>query len=198
MPDLVTQIRAIKATWVVRAQEIEGNWKFALTNTIPNRDINYFLRSNIKFGDIAGNLDKNNTWLENILHWCSANYEASIVGRYKVLDQNIWWNKGLNTIADLCKPNGELLPCNAIIERYKIDGPFLRVQGILSAIPQIWRQTLINNNAEHIAGQEIEPDDNNLLIDKLKIKKGMSKKNYKICLAGKSSPPVKVKEKMGS
>ena len=25
MPDLVTQIRAIKATWVVRAQEIEGN-----------------------------------------------------------------------------------------------------------------------------------------------------------------------------
>ena len=60
MPDLETKIRSLKSTWVVRALEIEGNWKFAIVNILPHQELNYFMRNNVKFGDIAIAVERNN------------------------------------------------------------------------------------------------------------------------------------------
>ena len=44
MPDIELQAKGLKLAWLIRACELEGNWKYYLLNKLPGRYLNYFLR----------------------------------------------------------------------------------------------------------------------------------------------------------
>ena len=89
IPDLDLQIKALKTSGLIKAAEIEGTWKEYLLQHLPMQDLNYFLRSNLRYCDLPYKPQKNDFWMEALvgLHWCCMNYQDIVVG---IMDQNLW------------------------------------------------------------------------------------------------------------
>ena len=138
MPDLDLQIRALKTSWLIKASEIDGNWKEYLLLHLPMQDLRYFLRSNIRYCDLPYKPAKDDFWAETLVHWCCLNYQHEIAGKAAILDQNLWWNthiqiakkvvfyqkwaeKGIKTIGDLCDESGKLLTYQELREKNRIE-----------------------------------------------------------------------------
>ena len=66
IPDLYTQIRAIKGAWVVKLIELEGRWKDHIVKLLPFNSPKYFSRCNIRFTDLPEKPPRHSIWSEKI------------------------------------------------------------------------------------------------------------------------------------
>ena len=211
MPDLDLQIKALKTSWLIKAAEIEGSWKEYLLQHLPMQDLNYFLRSNLKYCDLPNKPQKEDIWTEVLIYWCCMNYKDSVLGKAAIMDQNIWWNthiqiarkvvfyqkwadKGVRTIGDLCDDNGRWLSYTEFCAKFKLVTPFTLYQGILSTIPTAWKQALraTKPGTQEPHNSDEDEDDQHHLIDKFQNPKGASRKLYKILQEKAGNTPLKV------
>lgn len=210
MIDIETQNQTAKIGWVKRLLTNTGVWSSYILEKLPNVDLNYILRCNIKYNDLSLKLPKGSIWAEIFEKWCDLNYNDNITGKEMVYNQNIWLNshikignkatvnqkwyrKGIRWLKDLIhEPENRMLTLEELENKYHTIIPFTEYLGVQKAIPREWLLTIQSQDDQDITEEE---EEDYKWIDRLSDHRQHGKLIYNHLLQRKFLPPTAKLEK---
>ena len=161
VPNMLMQNHAIKLAWVKRLFDGPHTplWK-DLVNQIVNKEM---WQGNLNVVDLCQYRKKikSSYWYDVLTAFFTFKFKEPHDIK-EILNQNLWYNsfikinnsplyvktwaeKGVKTIKDLLDDNGKWIT-NIELERgFNLKGTVMMHNGILSAIPKIWKNTIKNN-----------------------------------------------------
>ena len=170
MPHLESFSKSLKMFWIGKLLDdtIMSDWKTQVSDNLLKYGGNNVW---IYHPSAVKNLSKNfNPFWKNILEiWsefytCNDNpdprseplwYNPNIKVGGKVIFYKHWFNAGINCVNDLLDNEGVLYEHREFVRNYNLNENFLRYNSVISAIPKIWKNIIINKE-EKLALVEYE------------------------------------------
>ena len=91
-PDISAQNAAIKMASLLKGMEQRGMWIEYLQQSLPMKDLSYFLRGNLKYADLPKKPNPDSIWCEILIQRGANNYRKTPKNRWEILNENLWWN----------------------------------------------------------------------------------------------------------
>ena len=152
--------KSLKIQWIsniFQKEELKKLAYYVMNN--PMGDLIWQVQ--LKVSDIKLVFGEENFWTDVLKAWCSLVYKTPS-SKEQVREQVIWWNssikidsklvyypkwaeKGIIKIDHLLNEKDEFLTLNQFNRKYNVDFPFTMYGGIISAIPDMWKQLLKSN-----------------------------------------------------
>jgi hypothetical protein len=208
MPDLISQNTSLKAIWIKKILELDGNWKEYILDRLPKNSAWYFMNCSIKYADIPKKPHRDDFWNEVLIQWCILNQEhtdkedwdldeiyeegiwwnSNIKINNKVVEYNKWADKGINYVYHLLTEEGNWMNHQEFQKKYELSTPFTQLLGIQRAIQKKWG---------NIIKREIRNVDKKRkrLVDKLDVKEKGSRVIYWMVINKKRKPPTTKRRK---